>query len=70
VKALSDRTRSELDRRDPDQVLELLLEYWADCQSVNMRGQRKLVAIFENGRLRTHFFEFRGGRDIAHVPPA
>lgn len=60
---LSAATRAELDELEPVEVLEVMFEYLAGRHRLLGTGQRKLVAIFDNGRLRKGFFEMGVGRD-------
>jgi hypothetical protein len=68
--SISDQFRAELDSRTSDEVMELLLEYWADRFKLPGTGQRKLVVFFEQARVRGHLWEFRGGRSTDDVPAA
>lgn len=61
--ALSAVVRAELDALAPDAALEAMVDYYAERRSLFDVGQRKLIAIFDHGRVRKVYVEFAMGRD-------
>ena len=61
--ALSAQVRAELDALDADAALEAMVDYYAERRQLFDVGQRKLIAIFDDGRLRKVHVEFAMGRD-------